>query len=71
MKIEDHWEDAFLYYIQFKVKQDNKVRTIRKSIVIYSSLTDLEVNKLIFSRFNNVESVVSVESYEDVLLIKK
>lgn len=71
MKIEDHWEDAFLYYVQFKVKQDKKLRTIRKSIVIYSSLTDLEVHNLIFSRFNNVESVESVEWYDEVLLIKK
>lgn len=71
MRIEDYWEDVFLYYVQFKVNQDGRDRTIFKCIILYAPSTNLEITKLIFSKFNNVESVTSIELYDDALLMKR
>ena len=71
MRIEDHWEDVFIYYVRFKVNQDGRDRIICKSIILYAPLTNLEVTNLIFSKFNNVASIKSIDFYDDGLLVKK
>lgn len=71
MRIEDYWEDVFLYYVQFRVNQDGRDRIVSKSIILYAPLTNLEITNLIFSKFNKVESIKLIEFQEDVLLIKE
>ncbi|MEK4150710.1 hypothetical protein [Carnobacterium sp. FSL E2-0243] len=70
MRIEEHWNDGFLYYIEFLVKQDNLLKVIRKHIVVYEEMENCEIIKIVEKRFKDVIHVKFVEFYEDVLLIK-
>lgn len=70
MRIEDHWEDGFLYYVEFQVKQGEISRIIRKYIVVYEEMKNHEITEIIREKFGNVISVKSVEFHEDILLIK-
>ncbi|PLS37032.1 hypothetical protein CYV26_00800 [Carnobacterium maltaromaticum] len=71
MRIEEHWNDGFLYYIEFLVKQDNLLKVIRKHIIVYEEIENCEIIKIVENRFKDVIHVKTVEFYEDVLLIKK
>lgn len=70
MGIEEHWNDGFLYYIEFLVNQDNFLRIIRKHIVVYEEMENCDIVKIVEKKFNNVVHVKTVEFYEDILLIK-
>lgn len=70
MRIEEYWNDGFLYYIEFLVKQDNLLKVIRKHIVVYEEMENCEIIKIVEKRFKDVIHVKFVEFYEDVLLIK-
>lgn len=70
MRIEEHWNDGFLYYIEFLVKQDNLLKVIRKHVVVYEEMENCEIIKIVEKRFKDVIHVKFVEFYEDVLLIK-
>lgn len=70
MRIEEHWNDGFLYYIEFLVKQDNLLKVIRKHIIVYEEMENCEIIKIVENRFKDVLHVKTVEFYEDVLLIK-
>ncbi|CAD5901453.1 conserved hypothetical protein [Carnobacterium maltaromaticum] len=70
MRIEEHWNDGFLYYIEFLVKQDHLLKVIRKHIVVYEEMENCEIIKIVEKRFKDVIHVKTVEFYEDVLLIK-
>ncbi|TFJ41167.1 hypothetical protein CKN73_05640 [Carnobacterium divergens] len=71
MRIEDNWEDAFLYYVEFQVKQGATFKIIRKNIVLYEEMKKFEIMNLIEAKFGNVISVQAVEFYDDILLIKE
>lgn len=71
MRIEQCWNDGFLYYIEFIVKQDNVFRVIRKHIVLHEEMKESEVIEIVLKRFKAVLFVKIVEYYQDVLLIKK
>ncbi|WP_317945795.1 hypothetical protein [Carnobacterium maltaromaticum] len=71
MRIEEHWEDGFLYYVEFQVKQENLLRTIKKHIVLYEELSKVEIMNIVKKRFGNVQFVRAVEFHDDILLIKK
>ena len=40
MRIEDHWHDAVEYYVSFETTNG---RTIRKHLVLFEDLTDVEI----------------------------
>lgn len=71
MRIEDKWIDGFLYYIEFKVFQEDIFKTIRKTIVIFEDLNEKELEILIKNSFRNVIAVENVDSYEDILFFKE
>ncbi|CAD5897506.1 conserved hypothetical protein [Carnobacterium maltaromaticum] len=70
MRIEDYWEDGFLYYVEFQVKQGELMKIVRKNIVVYEEMKKCEIIKLVEKKFGNVTSVKAIEFHEDVLLIK-
>lgn len=70
MRIEEHWEDGFLYYVEFQVKQGELVRIIRKYIVLYEEMKNSEIIELIIKKFGNVTDVKSIEFFDDILLAK-
>lgn len=70
MRIEDHWEDGFLYYVEFQVKQGELLKLIRKYIVVYEEMKKNEIIELVGKKFGNVMSVKSIEFYDDILLMK-
>ncbi|CAD5899703.1 hypothetical protein [Carnobacterium maltaromaticum] len=70
MRIEDHWEDGFLYYVEFQVKQGELLKLIRKYIVVYEEMKKNEIIELVGKKFGNVMSVKAIEFHEDILLIK-
>lgn len=71
MRIEDKWIDGFLYYIEFKVLQEDIFKTIRKTIVIFEDLNEKELEILIKNSFRNVIAVENVDFYEDILFFKR
>ncbi|WP_317912685.1 hypothetical protein [Carnobacterium maltaromaticum] len=71
MRIEDKWIDGFLYYIEFKILQEDIFKTIRKTIVIFEDLNEKELEILIKNSFRNVIAVENVDFYEDILFFKR
>lgn len=71
MKIEDKWKDAYLYYLIFRVKQSNLFRLIDKTLVLYEELEIGGIAKIIKINFNDVHEVLSVDIYQEVLVIKE
>lgn len=71
MRIEDNWEDGFLYYVEFQVKQGEMLKVIRKNLVVYEELKEKEIMSLVKDKFSNVINVHLVEYYDDILLVKK
>ena len=71
MKIEDKWKDAYLYYLTFRVKQSNLFRLIDKTLVLYEELEIGGIAKIIKINFNDVHEVLSVDIYQEVLVIKE
>lgn len=71
MKIEDKWKDAYLYYVTFRVEQCNLFRVIDKTLVLYEELKIDEIAKIIKRNFNDVHEVLSVDVYQEVLVIKE
>lgn len=70
MRIEDHWEDGFLYYVEFQVKQGDFFRIIKKHIVVFEEMKKREIMELVEKRFGNVTAVKAIEFHEDILLLK-
>lgn len=70
MRIEDKWDDGFLYFVDFQVLQGNISKGIRKSLVIPEELTKPEVEKLIKHNFKSVVNINSIDYYDEVLSLK-
>ncbi|KRN57431.1 hypothetical protein [Carnobacterium divergens] len=71
MRIEDKWEDGILYSVEFQVSLKGTLKIIRKNIVLPEELDFFELEKLVKKSFNLVTKVLSVEYYDEVLLLKK
>ncbi len=70
VRIEEHWNDGFLYYVEFLVKQGTFYKIIRKHIVVYEEMEIVQIIELVEKKFSNVVYVKVAEFYEDILLIK-
>ncbi len=71
LRIEDKWEDGILYSVEFQVSLKGTLKIIRKNIVLPEELDFFELEKLVKKSFNLVTKVLSVEYYDEVLLLKK
>lgn len=71
MRIEDNWEDAYQYYVEFQVKRDEELIVISKNIVLYDEMKEGEAAALIKAKFGNAINIKTVELYDDILVIKK
>ncbi|MEG2292779.1 MAG: hypothetical protein RR936_04055 [Carnobacterium sp.] len=69
MKIEDHWNDVEIYYVEFIVKQKNHNRIIRKTIVVDCE-NDYNIQEIIGNKFNNVIEINCIDSMGDGLCLK-
>ncbi len=67
MRIEDHWHDAVEYYVSFETTHG---RTIRKHLILFEDLTDVEIKSIVSERFNAVKEVINIEEINDVLFPK-
>ena len=54
MRIEDHWHDGVEYYISFETTNG---RTIRKHLILFEDLTDVEIKSIVSERFNAVKTM--------------
>lgn len=70
MRIEDNWIEGFLYYIEFRVETNEINRNIKKIIILHEELDNIEVIKIIKSRFSHVKEVIHVDLFDEVLLPK-
>lgn len=64
MKIEDHWIDLVAFYIRFQSKKGTQ---ISKLIFLPPAYNTEKVEELIKLKFYDVETVLSVELWEEGL----
>lgn len=69
MKIEDHWNDVEIYYIEFVVQQRDIQRTITK-IVVFDFNSKDKVKELIQKNFKNVVQINFIDNIGDGLHLK-
>ncbi|CAD5897170.1 conserved hypothetical protein [Carnobacterium maltaromaticum] len=68
MTIDDYWEDKKIYYISF-LNRENKRFT--RCIILPIELEDKTIiEQLIFTKFNRVKTVLSIDESEEGLLLK-
>lgn len=68
MMIEKNWKDVTIYYVTFKA--DNVLRKISRTFVFEGYLTEVEVAKVITTRFPHIEQVIHVEECENAFLAR-
>lgn len=67
MKIEDHWNDVFIYYVSFETNQH---QIIRRVVVLKDKTEKDEIEKIVYSNFSNVCAVKHIDEWDEALLLK-
>lgn len=70
MKIEDYWTDANSYYVRFETFD---FRTIHKILILPIEFEEPDfeqIKTLIFTKFNFVKSVISIDLLDTCLILK-
>lgn len=67
MSIEEYWRDDVIYYVEFTTKHGQK---ISKALVLSVEYSLKEVEKIIESKFYNVQSINHIDIWEDCLSLK-
>lgn len=67
MKIETHWEDVCIYFVEFRVKrQDGKVMKLHRTLVFKEFLKEKKVEQLILTKFSNVCSIDYIDLIDEM-----
>lgn len=68
MRIEDCWNDKKAYYITFQTKDNRQVGRLILVSPEMEALKDIE--RLVFSNFNRVKSILAIDEWGDALVLK-
>lgn len=70
LKIEDYWVDANSYYIRFETFDFRIIHKILILPIEFEDPTFEQIKILIFTKFNFVKSVISIELLDTCLILK-
>lgn len=70
MKIEDHWNDGFIYCVQFLTSEQTE-RKITKFIVLPKKYSVTEIDLMVTTKFQNVKQTLFIDELGDGLLLKE
>lgn len=68
MRIEDCWNDKKAYYVTFKTKDETRICRLILVSPEMEALKDIE--RLVFSNFNRVKSILAIDEWGDALVLK-